>query len=274
MIKGTFPVEKFKQLDTPFYYYDIELLRATLDMIKNETENRPFHIHYALKANANPHLLKLIASYGFGADCVSGNEIRVALENGFTPDKIVFAGVGKTDKEILIGLEHDISCFNVESIPELEVINHLAGKKNTKARAALRVNPNVDARTHKYITTGLGENKFGINEQDIPKTMKTLSESPNVELIGLHFHIGSQITDLSSFEDLCVKARELQKWFWAQGIELPVINVGGGLGINYHHPNHFPIADFEAYFRLFEKHLMPAPGQTLFFELGRSIVAP
>ncbi len=274
MIKGTFPIEQFKTLDTPFYYYDMELLRATLDTIKRETENRSFNIHYALKANANPRILKLIASYGFGADCVSGNEIKMAIECGFTPDKILFAGVGKTDKEILTGLENDIFCFNAESIPELEIINQLAGKTDNKARVALRVNPNVDARTHKYITTGLDENKFGINEQDIPEALKMITESANLELIGLHFHIGSQITDLSSFEDLCVKARTLKKWFRTIGIEVPFINVGGGLGINYHHPNHFPMADFESYFRLFDKHLEPSHGQALLFELGRSIVAP
>lgn len=274
MIKGTFPVEKFMKLDTPFYYYDMELLRATLETIKKETKNKPFHIHYALKANANPRLLREIASYGFGADCVSGNEVLVALENGFTPDKIMFAGVGKTDKEIQIGLKNDIFCFNVESLPELEVINALAGERNQKARVALRVNPNVDAHTHKYITTGLGDNKFGINEKDIPKALQIVSESQHLELIGLHFHIGSQITDLSSFEDLCVKARQWQQWFQARGIALPILNVGGGLGINYHHPNHFPMADFEAYFRLFEKHLMPEKGQSLYFELGRSVVAP
>lgn len=274
MIKGTFPVEKFMKLDTPFYYYDMELLRGTLETIKKETKNKPFHIHYALKANANPRLLREIASYGFGADCVSGNEVLVALENGFTPDKIMFAGVGKTDKEIQIGLKNDIFCFNVESLPELEVINALAGERNQKARVALRVNPNVDAHTHKYITTGLGDNKFGINEKDIPKALQIVSESQHMELIGLHFHIGSQITDLSSFEDLCVKARQWQQWFQARGIALPILNVGGGLGINYHHPNHFPMADFEAYFRLFEKHLMPEKGQSLYFELGRSVVAP
>lgn len=274
MIKGIFPLDKFKSLDTPFYYYDMGLLRETLETIKEETQDKPFHVHYAVKANANPRLLKIIASYGFGADCVSGNEILLALECGFTPDKIVFAGVGKTDKEIHIGLDNDIFCFNVESIPELEVINELAGTKGKKARVALRVNPNVDARTHKYITTGLDENKFGINEQDLPKTLEKLEECKSLELIGIHFHIGSQITDLSSFEALCVKAKQLQEWFRARDISLPILNVGGGLGINYQHPNHFPITDFESYFRLFEKHLMPEEGQVLYFELGRSVVAP
>ncbi|MBF6626941.1 MAG: diaminopimelate decarboxylase [Proteiniphilum sp.] len=274
MIKGTFPVEKFETLETPFYYYDMELLRETLNTIKKETENKPFHIHYAIKANDNPRILKEIASYGFGADCVSGNEILRALECGFSAAKIAFAGVGKTDREIHIGLDNDIFCFNVESLPELEVINTLASEKGKKARVALRINPNVDAHTHKYITTGLNENKFGINEQDLPEIVNIITSSDHIEFIGIHFHIGSQITDLSAFEDLCVKALELQEWFNKQGIRLPVINVGGGLGINYHHPNHCPMADFESYFRLFGKYLKLQDDQTLHFELGRSVVAP
>lgn len=274
MIKGIFPVEKFKQLDTPFYYYDIELLRATLQAIKKETENKPFHVHYAVKANANPLILKEISAFGFGADCVSGNEILAAMESGFTPDKIVFAGVGKSDREIEIGLDNDIFCFNVESIPELEVLNTLASAKGKTARVAFRINPNVDAHTHKYITTGLTENKFGINEQDLPRILGVMKDSSNLQLTGIHFHIGSQITDLKSFEDLCVRVKELQEWFNTQGIKLPIINVGGGLGINYQHPNHIPMADFESYFRLFEKNLQLQPNQELHFELGRAVVAP
>lgn len=274
MIKGIFPVEKFSPLETPFYYYDMDLLRETLDTIRKETENKPFHIHYAIKANHNPRILKEIASYGFGADCVSGNEILKALEGGFSPEAIAFAGVGKTDKEINIGLDHDIFCFNVESIPELKVLSSLAAAKGKTARVALRINPNVDAHTHHYITTGLNENKFGINQQDLPEILKIIAESANINLIGIHFHIGSQITDLSAFEDLCVKAAELQEWFNEKGIRLPVINVGGGLGINYQHPNHCPIADFGSYFRLFEKYLKLQEDQSLHFELGRSVVAP
>ncbi len=273
MTKGEFPIQRFNSLETPFYYYDVDLFRKTLDKIVEETKYRPFVVHYALKANANERILREIASYGFGADCVSGNEILRALEFGIPASKIVFAGVGKSDKEINIGLDNDIFCFNVESIPEIEVLNDLAAKKGKTASVALRINPNVDARTHKYITTGLDENKFGINEQDIPETLKKVCESSNIKLIGLHFHIGSQITDLTSFEDLCVKVKELQYWFNSQGIEFPMINVGGGLGINYQHPNHFPIADFESYFKLFEKYMELRDNQTIHFELGRSVVA-
>ncbi len=274
MIKGTFPVDKFNNIETPFYWYDMDLLRETLGIIRNECRNKPFHVHYAVKANANPRILKEIAAYGFGADCVSGNEILRALECGFTPDKIVFAGVGKTDREIRIGLDHDIFCFNVESKPELAVLSELASGRGKKVRVALRINPNVDAHTHKYITTGLNENKFGINEQDLPEILQMIRRLPHIELIGIHFHIGSQITDLSSFEDLCVKTASLQEWFNNQGITLPMINVGGGLGINYQHPNHCPVADFEAYFHLFEKYLKLQANQALHFELGRSVVAP
>ncbi|MDD3788818.1 MAG: diaminopimelate decarboxylase [Petrimonas sp.] len=274
MIKGQFPASKFNSLETPFYYYDIDLLRKTLDTIKTEIRNKDYHIHYAVKANANPRLLKEIAAYGFGADCVSGNEILRAIDCGFPASKIAFAGVGKTDREIEIGLDNDIFCFNVESLPEMQAIEALAAKKSKTARIALRINPNVDAHTHKYITTGLNENKFGLNEADLPQALELIARSAHLEIIGMHFHIGSQITDLSAFENLCVKAFELRNWFHSQGVKLQHINVGGGLGINYQHPNHCPTADFESYFRLFGKYLKTEEGQSLHFELGRSVVAP
>lgn len=274
MIKGKFPIDKFEAIETPFYYYDIDLLRETLRAIRQQTENKNYHVHYALKANANPRILKEISSFGFGADCVSGNEILRAIECGFPASKIAFAGVGKTDKEIEIGIDHDIFCFNVESLPELDAIDHIASAKNKKIRVALRINPNVDPHTHEYITTGLNENKFGLNEKDLSEAVEKISRSLHLELIGIHFHIGSQITDLSAFENLCVKALEMQSWFNSRGIELQIINLGGGLGINYQHPNHCPIADFESYFHLFAKYLKLKEGQSLHFELGRSVVAP
>jgi len=217
--------------------------------------------------------LCVIKDAGLGADCVSGGEVQAALDAGIANSKIVFAGVGKADWEIDLGLDNDIFCFNVESIPELEVMNELAAAKSKTAQVAIRINPNVSAHTHHYITTGLNENKFGINLSDLDKVTDLVQALSNIKLIGIHFHIGSQITDMSSFEDLCVKVNEIQEHFESRGITLNHINVGGGLGINYEHPNHFPIPDFESYFKIFRKHLTLKPNQTLHFELGRAVVA-
>jgi len=273
MIKAKYPVQKFSEIQTPFYYYDLEVLRKTLNEINLQTKKSDFHVHYAMKANVNPSVLAVIKNAGLGADCVSGGEVQAAIDAGISPSQIVFAGVGKADWEINLGLENDIFCFNVESIPELEVINELAFAIGKTAKVALRINPNVSAHTHHYITTGLSENKFGINMQDLNKVIDLFPSLPNVKLIGIHFHIGSQITDLSSFQDLCVRVNELQEQFLSKNIQLEHINVGGGLGINYEHPNHFPIPDFEAYFKIFRDHLQLLPNQTLHFELGRAVVA-
>lgn len=273
MIKANYPTDKFKQIETPFYYYDLEVLRNTLSEINKQTEGFPFDVHYALKANVNPQVLKTIQQAGLGADCVSGGEVQAALDAGITPSKIVFAGVGKADWEINLGLENNILCFNVESIAELEVINELAVAKGKTAQVALRINPNVSANTHHYITTGLNENKFGINLSELDKVTDIVKTLSNIKLIGIHLHIGSQITDLTPYHDLCVKVNELQKHFEEHGIQLENINVGGGLGINYEHPNHFPVPEFEAYFKTFKDHLELRPGQRLHFELGRSVVA-
>lgn len=273
MTKGTFPIDKFGSINTPFYYYDVELLEKTLNTIKAEAGKYGYEAHYAVKANANASLLKIISAAGLGADCVSGGEVEAAINAGFPASKIVFAGVGKTDWEINLALDHDIFCFNAESLPELEVINELAGAKGRKARIELRVNPNVDAHTHHYITTGLNENKFGFSLDDLNDVIDKVIALKNLEFVGLHFHIGSQITDLSCYEDLCVKINELQDELEKRGIQLKNINIGGGLGINYEHPNHMPIADFESYFRLFNKHLKLRAGQTLHCEPGRSVVA-
>jgi diaminopimelate decarboxylase len=273
MIKGIFPVDKFNEIQTPFYYYDLNLLRRTLDEINSEVRKSDFHVHYALKANVNPHILAIVKDAGFGADCVSGGEVQAAIDAGISPLKIVFAGVGKADWEINLGLDNDIFCFNVESIPELEVINQLAAVKGKTARVALRINPNISAHTHHYITTGLSENKFGINMSELDLVISLFPTLKNINLIGIHFHIGSQITDFTSFQGLCVRVNELQEYFRSKGVTLNHINVGGGLGINYEHPNHFPMPDFEAYFKVFRDHLHLQPHQTLHFELGRSVVA-
>lgn len=273
MIKANYPVDKFSGIETPFYYYDLNVLRSTLEEINAQTKKNNFHVHYAMKANVNPAILETIKNAGLGADCVSGGEVEAALKAGIPASKVVFAGVGKADWEINLGLENDIFCFNVESIPELEVINELAAAKGKVANVALRINPNVDAHTHHYITTGTNENKFGINMSELDKVVDLFPSLANVKLIGIHFHIGSQITDMTAFHNLCVRVNELQEQFLKKGVELSNINVGGGLGINYEHPNHFSVPEFEAYFKTFRDHLHLLPNQTLHFELGRAVVA-
>ncbi|MCR5643032.1 MAG: diaminopimelate decarboxylase [Prevotella sp.] len=273
-MKGLFPVERLERLQTPFYYYDTELLRQTLRAINEEAgKHEHFVVHYAVKANANPKVLRYIREAGLGADCVSGGEIEASLKAGFPASKIVFAGVGKSDWEINIGLDNDIFCFNVESIPELEVINALAEAKGKVARVAFRLNPNVGAHTHANITTGLAENKFGIAMNDMMTVIEKASELKNVKCVGLHFHIGSQILDMSDFEALCNRVNDLQKELERHRIMVEHINVGGGLGVDYQHPNRVSIPDFKAYFNTYAKKLKLRPGQTLHFELGRAVVA-
>lgn len=268
-----FPIEKFNTLETPFYYYDTELLRQTLKTINQEAGRYPqYHVHYAVKANANPRLLSIIRENGLGADCVSGGEINAALKAGFPADKIVFAGVGKADWEIKLGLEAGICCFNVESIPELENIDRLAAEMGKTASVALRINPNVDAHTHHYITTGLSENKFGISVEHLEMALDRLAELSHVKLMGLHFHIGSQILDMDSFKMLCNRINEIQETLYRRMTIVDVINVGGGLGVDYQSPDKQSIPDFAAYFAVFHKHLKLRPKQHLFFELGRAVV--
>ena len=274
MTKGQFPTHKFQQLRTPFYYYDTELLRKTLQTICQETmRHAGFCVHYAVKANANPYLLRIIREAGLGADCVSGGEIEAALKAGFPASKIVYAGVGKSDWEINLGLDKDIFAFNVESIAELEVINELAAAKGKVARIALRINPNVGAHTHANITTGLAENKFGIAMDDMLASIEEAAKLNNVKFVGLHFHIGSQILDMGDFEALCNRINELQDLLEKHHIQIENVNVGGGLGIDYQHPNRVPIPNFQDYFNVYAKKLRLRPGQTLHFELGRAVVA-
>jgi diaminopimelate decarboxylase len=266
-------IERFSTIKTPFYYYDLELLKKTLSAAKKEVDKYGFHLHYAFKANCTPEILTTINSFGLGADCVSGNEVKCAVENGFNSDHIVFAGVGKSDDEINHALDKDIFCFNCESLQELEVIDQLAGQKNKVAKIALRLNPNVDAYTHKYITTGLEENKFGINAHELDEVLALLKKLKNLKLTGLHFHIGSQITDLNPFRKLCTKVNEFTTLMEQKGIYLEHINVGGGLGINYKEPDKEAIPDFEAYFKIFHDQVKLRKGQELHFELGRALIA-
>jgi diaminopimelate decarboxylase len=263
-------IQKFRNHQTPFYYYDIEVLKNTCETLKQESEASGIKVHYAVKANANPRILEIIASYGFGADCVSYNEIECAMKAGFKPSEIVFAGVGKTDRDIEAAVKADIFCFNCESIPEIEVIDSIATRTGRIASVALRINPNVEAHTHKYITTGIHENKFGINIWELEEVMNRLGSLNNLKFIGIHFHIGSQITKMSVFRSLCSKINELQEWFAANGSELEIINLGGGLGIDYDDPE--KPAQFQNYFKLVNEYIKLRPGQEMHIEPGRSLV--
>ena len=273
MIKGNYPLGLFKDRRTPFYFYDTTLLQQTIEEVKRQIADRPsWQVHYAVKANANPDILRIIADAGLGADCVSGGEVSAALAAGFRPESIVFAGVGKRDDEIQLGLDAGIGRFNVESTAEMMVISELALAAGRRAPVSIRVNPDVGAHTHANITTGLAENKFGIHHSVLPEAIALAQRLPGLDFRGLHFHIGSQILDMSDFVSLCNRINECTERLELMGIRLQDINVGGGLGIDYEHPNHLPVADFRAYFDVFKRHLdCKCP---VHFEPGRSIVAP
>lgn len=265
-------IDSFKSKKTPFYYYDLELLRRTLGEIQKHGLSKSYHVHFAIKANFNIPILEIIREAGLGIDCVSGNEIKRAVEAGFTGDQLAFAGVGKTDEEIQTGLDNDIFSFNCESLQELEVLNHLANKSGKTANVSIRLNPNVEAKTHRYITTGLNENKFGITADKLPRLFEMLPDLENISLTGIHFHIGSQITDLQPFRDLCYRVNEMQNLFEKNGVRLDHINVGGGYGIDYENPDENPIPDFKSFFEVFDHDLELREGQQVHFELGRSII--
>lgn len=268
-----FPITDFSKIDTPFYFYDLKLLKDTLSELNAQIADAPFVVHYAVKANANGRLLQIVKDCGLGADCVSGWEVKAVVEVGFDPGSIVFAGVGKTDGEIKYALDCGIACFNVESEPELEVINQLAKDKGVIADVAIRVNPNIDAHTHRYITTGLSDNKFGINLELLPHVIDVANELDNVRLKGLHFHIGSQLTDFEPYVMLCDTINRLQEEYNKKGVKFEIINVGGGLGVDYDNPDGGVIADFKTFFNVFKQHLRVREGQQVHFELGRSLMA-
>lgn len=265
-------IENIGELQTPFYYYDIRILERTIDSIISEAQKYGYELHYAVKANSNAKIFSLIKSRGLGADCVSGNEITHALATGFDPQKIVFAGVGKTDNEIRYAIRNNIACFNCESLQEIIVINAIAREENKNVNIAIRLNPNIDAHTHHYITTGKTENKFGISQIELMQLIKQLPALKNIHLTGLHFHIGSQITDLNVFERLCVAANSFVRWFEMQNIKLQHINLGGGLGIDYQQPKKNMIPSFEQYFSTIHNTLQIDDSIKVHFEPGRSIV--
>ncbi len=266
-------IEHIKSAKTPLYFYNMQLLSQTLEQLKTASSKYGYHIHYALKANFNSKILKEISRIGLGADCVSGNEIEKALENGFPAEKIVFAGVGKTNDEILLALKNNIQAFNCESYQEIIIINDLAKKTGRKAKIYLRLNPDIIADTHKNITTGKAENKFGLQPSETEKFLQNRDNLKNIEVEGLHFHVGSQISDMNVFKNLCFKVNKLQNDFYKKGLNIKNLNMGGGLGVDYLNPKENAIPDFQKYFDTFHNHLNLKANQQVHFELGRSIVA-
>lgn len=265
-------LERLQGLETPCYVYDKDLLLRTLKEVRDSAAGMPVKVHYAVKANGNSEILKTIARNGFGADCVSGREVAAALAAGFAPESICYAGVGKTDREIAEAIRAGIGCLNVESAEELEEIARIAGEDGRVAPVALRVNPDIDAHTHEYITTGLEENKFGIDMQHIDRAVKFALVSPWIELRGLHFHIGSQITIMEPYALLCERINRILDDYRSQGIEFHTINVGGGLGVDYEDPDAHPVAPFREFFDTIRRGLKLTEGQEVHCELGRSLV--
>lgn len=268
-----FDINKLKDIRsaTPFYFYDIALLRRTIDVVRDEAQKLEYQVHYALKANANPELLEHIVAAGFGADCVSGNEILRAVECGFDPALISFAGVGKSDEEIAIGLDNNIGCFNCESTEEMEVLDRAAAARGRVVDISIRINPNVDAGTHANITTGLSENKFGVTFEMFDRVAEAAGRLKNLNLNTIHFHVGSQITNIEVFSQLCRRANEANEWF-SQRFDIRHVDLGGGLGIDYAAPDENPIPDFAGWFSAIERNIKLRPGQILHMEPGRSIV--
>lgn len=266
-------VEAFKSIPTPFYYYDMDLLRSTLDECRRRAEAAGIQVHYAVKANDDSRIIAAVRQAGFGVDCVSGGEVEYALQQGFAPEKIVFAGVGKTDAEIILALKGGIGCFNCESIPEIEVINQLAGQLGVRTRIAVRINPDIDARTHKYISTGQEENKFGIAPGDFTALFRALRAATNLDFCGIHLHVGSQITDMSVFETECRRAAEVAELFEKKGFKVTDINLGGGLGVDYNDPDANPIPNFAAWMGGIRRCLPVKEGQRVHIEPGRALVA-
>jgi len=266
-------INAFNRLETPFYFYDLDILDQTLRTYTKNLIKYGYRAHYAMKANANPRILEIIQRSGLGADCVSGNEVQLALDMGFDPETIVFAGVGKSDKEIRTALQGGIFSFNCESVPEIKIINELAAQTGKIARISLRLNPNIDAHTNKHITTGRSRDKFGISEWMMDDVLQLFSQSKNIKLIGLHFHIGSQVTDMKVFEMLCDKVNYFQRWFEQKEIRLEHINLGGGVAVDYKNPLENLYSPFETYFETINRNLELRKGQKVHFEPGRALVA-
>ena len=263
--------QKLTGLETPFYLSDLGLLRQTLESVSYESKKYDYQVHYAIKANYDDRILAVIREYGIGIDCASGNELRKAIEAGFDPKKIVYAGVGKRDKELRYAIEQQILAINCESIEELQVLNGLAGEAGRRVDIALRVNPDIDPKTNHCIDTGQADSKFGISYEEILENAEAIKALEHLNIIGLHLHIGSQIRELHVFENMCNKVNVIVENLVRLGFTIDFVDVGGGLGINYDVPENEPIPNFASLFAIVHNYLRVGD-RKVHFEFGRSIV--
>lgn len=257
-----------ERFGTPLYVYSRAAIEARYKAYTSAFGEHPHQIHYAVKANSNLGVLNLLARLGAGFDIVSGGELVRVLEAGGDPDRIVFSGVGKTTEEMEMALAAGIHCFNVESAAELQLLNLVAGEQDKKAPVSIRVNPDVDARTHPYISTGLRENKFGVDILDAPALYQRARELPHIRIRGVTCHIGSQLTEMDPFLDAAQRLLTLIEKLRHRGIEVEYLDLGGGLGVCYQ--NETPPTPETYVSALLE--ILPAE-LPVHLEPGRSVVA-
>ncbi|MFI3279136.1 MAG: diaminopimelate decarboxylase [Rikenellaceae bacterium] len=264
--------DKLQQFETPFYLYDMGLLRQTLESVVYESKRYGYKVHYAIKANYDDRILAAIKEYGLGIDCASGNELAKAIEMGFDPKGIVYAGVGKRDKEISYAIDQEILAINCESIEELTVVDEISRSKGKVTNVALRINPDIDPKTNHCIDTGQADSKFGISYEEVMENAEMIQALKNLNIIGIHLHIGSQIRELHVFENMCNKVNVIVENLVKLGFSFDFIDVGGGLGVNYDVPENEPIPNFASLFSIVNNYLKVGD-RDVHFEFGRSIVA-
>ncbi|MCX6116975.1 MAG: diaminopimelate decarboxylase [Proteobacteria bacterium] len=257
---------------TPLYIYNFDIVKKRIESLKNGIGSRSNLICFALKSNSNPKLLQFLHNLGIGADVVSGGELMLARKAGIPPSRIVFSGVAKSNEEIALGISEDILSFNVETPGEVKRISQAAKSKGIQAKISLRINPNINAKTHPKIATGLYDTKFGLDPNEVSLQAKLISQDPNLILSGISCHIGSQILDLNPLKEAAVFMRDFARTLRASGHQLTHIDVGGGLGVAYIPEDTKKAVDLESYGQMIRDIFADDPA-TIVFEPGRSIVA-
>lgn len=247
-------------------------MRQTLESVVSESQKYGYKVHYAIKANYDDRLLAIIREYGLGIDCASGNELRKAVEAGFDPAGIVYAGVGKREKELRYAIGQRILAINCESIEELRLVDTLSAEAGRTTDVALRINPDIDPKTNHCIDTGQADSKFGISYEEVLENADAIRSLAHLNIVGIHLHIGSQIRELHVFEHMCDKVNVIVENLGRLGFAFRFVDVGGGLGVNYDVPENEPIPNFASLFSIVHNHLAVGDRE-VHFEFGRSIVA-